>query len=279
MRLNILVLVGICVGGFGGCGSSNTGPASDLDMPGQVHTPAGTVHEMVQIPAGEFVMGYDGGNEENQKPAHTVSLSAYNIDKYEVSNAQYDAFVQATRAEAPRYANDVSLNQPQQPVVGITWAEANAYCNWAGLRLPTEAEWEKAARGSDGRLFPWGDRLPDGMRANFADKNADLDWRDVSVDDGFGFSAPVGSYALGVSPYGGHDFSGNVWEWVADWYDANYYKNSSAENPLGPATGVNRVVRGGSWYSRITALGATFRTYHEPSHGTLYVGFRCAKDE
>lgn len=278
MVQRIILLFGVLTGFLFGCGSPNTGPELDQETPGQIQTPAGTVHEMVLIPAGEFVMGQDGGSEENQKPAHSVLLSAYYIDKYEVSNAQYNAYVETTSAQAPRYANDSTLNQPSQPVVGVTWAEARGYCTWAGLRLLTEAEWEKAARGTDGRLYPWGARLPDGMLANFADKNADLDWRDLSSDDGYGFSAPVGSYASGASPYDVHDLSGNVWEWVSDWYDADYYKQSPAENPTGPIEGVNRVIRGGSWYSRITALGATFRSLHESGHGTLYVGFRCARD-
>lgn len=261
-----------------GCGSQNPSSGVGTDMPGQVVTPAGSVHEMVLIPSGVFVMGYNGGDQENQMPAHDVSLPAYYIDKYEVQNAQYSAFVATTSAQAPRYVNDATLNQPNQPVVGVTWAEARDYCAWAGLRLPTEAEWEKAARGTDERLYPWGNMLPDGMLANFADKNANLDWRELSVDDGYGFSAPVGNYITGASPYGVYDLSGNVWEWVSDWYDPNYYKSSSSENPKGPIEGVNRVIRGGSWYSRITALGATFRLFHEPGHGTLYVGFRCVRD-
>lgn len=278
MVQKIFFVVGILTGFLFGCGSQNTGPEIEEEIPGQVKTPAGTVHEVVSIPAGEFVMGYDG-SEENQKPAHAVLLKAYHIDKYEVSNTQYRAFVNATSAQAPRYANDSNLNQPNQPVVGVTWAEARDYCTWAGLRLPTEAEWEKAARGMDERLYPWGNSLPDGTLANFADKNADLDWRDLSVDDGYGFSAPVGSYASGASSYDVYDLSGNVWEWVSDWYDPDYYKQSPAENPIGPSQGANRVIRGGSWYSRVTALGATFRTLHEPGHGTLYVGFRCARDD
>ena len=278
MKSEILFFIGVLVGLSWGCGSQNMGSdGKDLE-PGQVQTPAGTIHEMVLIPAGKFVMGYDG-SDENQKPAHAVSLGAYYIDKYEVSNAQYDAFVTMTSAQVPRYATDSNLNQPNQPVVGVTWVETNAYCALAGLRLPTEAEWEKAARGSDGRLYPWGTRLPNGMLANFADKNADLDWRDLSFDDGYGFSAPVGSYVSGVSPYGVHDLSGNVWEWVSDWYGADYYKQSPEANPTGPTNGVNRVIRGGSWYSQVTALGSAFRLFHEPGHGTLYVGFRCVKDE
>src|SRR5262245_30976232 len=213
---------------------------------------------MVLVPAGEFIMGSEeAAYYDIAKPRHQVYLDAFYIDKYEVTNARFQQFVQATgyRTQAEREGGgkirtgaktwadvpDATWRAPRgkgssiagleaHPVVQVSWHDAKAYCTWAGKRLPTEAEWEKAARGTDGRLYPWGNEF-DGTRVNFCDRNCPFEWKDAAVDDGFRSTAPVGSYEAGKSPYGAYDMVGNVWEWVADWYDATYYRRSPARNP------------------------------------------------
>jgi iron(II)-dependent oxidoreductase len=192
-----------------------------------------------------------------------VYLDAYHIDKYEVTNAEYRRFVDATGRAAPTFWNDARFNGPTQPVIGVTWHDADAYCRWAGKRLPTEAEWEKAARGTDGRKYSWGEQW-DPSRAN-------------STESRLGRTAPLGTYPTGVSSYGAHDMAGNVWEWVADWYNKDYYQSSPQRNPKGPNSGTTRVLRGGSWYSDPFALRAAERN-DEPADRRLdRVGVRCAR--
>jgi formylglycine-generating enzyme required for sulfatase activity len=226
---------------------------------------------LVFVPAGEFTMGSDDGGSD-ERPAHTVYLDAFAIDRTEVTNAQYARCVQAgacrppdpsrssTRADYfadPRYAD--------YPVIYVSWDDARAYCAWAGRRLPTEAEWEKAARGTDGRTYPWGDEW-DASKAN-------------TDEAGPGDTTPVGAYPQGASPYGALDMAGNVWEWVADWYGANYYRESPGENPLGPASGAYRVVRGGSWNNYQWLARAAIRGRNTPGNRDDDVGFRCARSD
>lgn len=219
--------------------------------------------EMAVILAGEFMMGNDDG-EANEKPAHKVYLDSFHIDKYEVTNNQYGKFMAAAGYGAPGYWNHKKFNAPKQPVVGVSWHQADAYCMWAGKRLPTEAEWEKAARGTDGRKYPWGNEEPDKSRANY-------------LQTGPRQTTPLGSYPSGASPYGIHDMAGNVWEWVADSYDEGFYKNSPAKNPKpSSSTSGYHVLRGGSWYSPPKALRASGR--YRGKGGSSNVGFRCAKD-
>jgi iron(II)-dependent oxidoreductase len=218
--------------------------------------------EMVRVPAGEFTMGSNDNGEE--KPPHRVYLDGFHIDKYEVTNGLYRLFMAATSRAAPSYWNDEKWNGAGQPVVGVSWHDADAYCKWAGKRLPTEAEWEKAARGTDGRKYPWGEQW-DASRAN-------------SDESKLGETVPVGSYLGGLSPYGAHDMAGNVWEWVADWYDANYYKQSPERNPQGPGSGRYRVLRGGSWYyDGAVNLRSASRYRITPVIRYDFVGFRCAR--
>jgi iron(II)-dependent oxidoreductase len=218
--------------------------------------------EMVAVAAGQFWMGSDDGGDD-EEPRRRVALDGFSIDKFEVTKALYQKFMSATGRAAPQYWNDSKFNDPQQPVVGVSWQDADAFCRWAGKRLPTEAEWEKAARGKDGSKYPWGDTW-DASRAN-------------SSESKLGATAKVGSYPGGASPYGAHDMAGNVWEWVADWYDKDYYKRGPDRNPKGPDTGTNRVLRGGSWYDNPINLRAADRFNYPPGLRSIDIGFRCAR--
>ncbi|MBE7536719.1 MAG: SUMF1/EgtB/PvdO family nonheme iron enzyme [Anaerolineales bacterium] len=237
---------------------------------------------MMFVPAGEFSMGSDSGSDV-EKPIHSVTLDAYFIDKYEVTNAAYKRCVDAGGCEPPKqsssYTRTAYYSNPEfdeYPIIYVDWNMANAYCEWRGARLPTEAEWEKAARGLDERTYPWGNTF-DGTKLNFCDKNCSFDWADKNVDDGYADTAPVGSYQDGVSPYGLFDMAGNVWEWVADWYDSDYYINSPASNPLGPSSGQSRVLRGGSWGFYVNDVRSAGRGWVTPDYFEFYIGFRCAR--
>jgi formylglycine-generating enzyme required for sulfatase activity len=217
---------------------------------------------MVYVPAGEFIMGSDEGSSDEQ-PVHTVYLDAFYIDRTEVTNTQYQECVEAEACGTPSstiFYDDADY--AQHPVVYVSWNDADAYCRWAGKRLPTEAEWEKAARGTDGRTYPWGEGI-DCDRAQYDECD-------------FG-TVPVGSKPKGTSLYGALDMAGNVWEWVADWYDFGYYIRSPDRNPPGPDPGGYRVLRGGSWrdlqwYARCACRGPSIRRKNND------VGFRCARD-
>lgn len=217
--------------------------------------------ELVAIPAGTFTMGYDRGHGD-ERPTHPVTLSAFSMYRYEVTNEQYAAFCKATGHAPSAFASSSKFNQPKQPAVGITWEDAAAYARWAGARLPTEAEWEYAARGTDGRLYPWGSDRPRAERAQF-DQNPSSD-----------ATAPVGSHPKGASPFGCEDMAGNAWEWVADRYAYDYYAHSPEKDPQGPAEGPRRVLRGGCW-GFPSELRATYRFYEKPGFSANYVGFRC----
>jgi len=237
--------------------------------------------EMVKIPAGGFKMGSTEIGSE--KPVHEVTLSDYCIDKHPVTNGQYRKFCDATGRDYPpdpvfSGMPDYFTENPDYPVVRVSWDDARAYCEWAGKRLPTEAEWEKAARGQDGRKYPWGNTEPEGSQCNFADKRSGLDWADKKVDDGFVRTSPVKQYPAGASPYGVMDMAGNVWEWCNDWYAGDYYKASPAETPKGPDSGSCRVLRGGSWLDEPVNLRCAFRIGCVPSRRFDSVGFRCAVD-
>jgi len=234
----------------------------------RTEAPPDDIGSMVRIPAGAFTMGSDMG-ESDEAPSHRVYLDAFYIDKYEVTNAQYKEFIDATGRRAPDNWG-WGLYPPgreNKPVSCVSWIDADAYCRWAGRRLPTEAEWEKAARGEDGRIYPWGEDI-DSTRCNY---RYDLL---LSLDD----SAPVGSYPAGVSVYGAHDMIGNIWEWVADWYDPRYYRESPSRNPVGPRKGRFRGFRGGGWTCTPYYLRTSFRTRATPEHNCQYMGFRCARD-
>ncbi|GAB4496655.1 MAG: hypothetical protein OHK0052_06900 [Anaerolineales bacterium] len=207
----------------------------------------------VTIPAGEFEMGSTNGDSD-ERPVHTVFLDAYQITTHEITNRQYAQCVQAGACTPPnalasytRASYYDNADYANYPVIYVNWEQARAFCQWVGGDLPTEAQWEKAARGGlKSNVYPWGNTF-DSTRANFCDRNCSLDWANKSFDDGYADTAPVGSYP--PNDYGLYDMSGNVWEWVRDFYAAEYYQTSPYNNPLGPSSGKYRVVRGGAWNS------------------------------
>ena len=225
---------------------------------------------MIEIPAGPFAMGDDQGSAEDEAPEHQVNLSSFWLDKNEVTTGSYLACVDAGAcAPAGQFANCNSslTDRNDHPINCVDWTQANAYCEWAAKRLPTEAEWEKAARGADQRKYPWGDVNPTGALLNY-DSNA-------------GGTQPVGSYPSGASPYGLLDLSGNVLEWTADYYAADYYTTSPTQDPQGPppsAEGDFRVVRSSSWNTGdARALTTTVRNNFPATTSDPALGFRCAR--
>lgn len=249
---------------------------------------------MVYIPAGRFTRGSNvgKGEEKDEIPEHEVHLDAYWMGKYEVTLGQYKEFVAATgHRQLPDYVATYSPGA-DHPAVGVSWEDADACCRWLSkkmgleFKLPTEAQWEKAARGTDGRLYPWGNDPPNGKRSNFADKQfVQLSkrnrWVNATSDDGYAYTAPVGSYTGGASPYGLYDMAGNVWEWCRDWYQHNYYKNSPRENPTGPGDGGGfpvRVVRGCSFDYPVEYLRCSNRAFVKPSVHQQFLGFRLCQE-
>ena len=242
-------------------------PADTLELPPAASRPGETwtrpVDEMVMayIPEGEFIMGSDAG-ENNERPVHTVYLDPYWIDQTEVTNAMYMMCVDAGDCSPP--PDQTYLDDPAyaaHPAVYLDWDAAQNYCQQLGGRLPTEAEWEKAARGTDGRTYPWGEEI-DCNKANFG----------RCVDD----TTPVGNYEAGRSPYGLYDMAGNVWEWTADWYSVRYYETSPVENPSGAENGMFHTLRGGSWLTGDWNARTTDRYVDDVPILRNQIGFRCA---
>ncbi len=294
---------------FAGCSPvspSTLTPSTAPPKPGvgskQISAKDGMV--MGFVPEGNFQMGSNDG-PDYEKPSHTVWLDAFWIDQIEVTNAQFEKFVNESNYETDAetadwsYVFDVSSGKwpkvaganwrhPQgptsnldglenHPVAYMSWNDADAYCRWAGRRLPSEAEWEKAARGTDHRLYPWGNQKPGKNLLNFADKAIPLGWSDKATDDDYPFTSPVGHYPEGASPYGALDMAGNVWEWVNDWFDPNYYLSQTTwRNPTGPSARAGKVLRGGSWYDSGNVSRSSFRLAYFPMDWYAYYGFRCA---
>ncbi len=276
--------------------------------PSQAATESPSIPEgMAYVPYGAFMMGMDRAPDKagtakkgimtarerlakrkwsaeafhDEGPAHAALLDGYFIDKYETSNKQYGDFIKTTGHPAPAYWDDPRLNKPEQPVVGVNWFDAKAYCEWSGKRLPTEAEWEKAARGPEGTHYPWGNEF-DAAKVNFGKAHAS--------------TLPVDSLPEGASYYGAHHMAGNVFEWVADWYSPDYYSvTTEVANPTGPneavwlggtatyvdrlTVGYKRVIRGGSWIAAKATVTTTHRFWNDPMNNSYGVGlgFRCAK--
>lgn len=264
--------------------------------------------DLVLIPSGKFAMGatdkmkadfygfvgspqrmhFEEPLVEASSPVHDVYLDNFYIFKYEVTNSQYQAFVSATGHHNSSGIYNAHFNSPNQPVVNVTWNDAQAFCAWVGGRLPTEAEWEKATRGTEGFVYPWGDiwdaaklRSGDGVaQQSFSTIEEWNLWKQQYMKNWPGDKpAEVGSFPQGASPYGVMDMAGNVWEWVADWYDASYYQHSPGSNPKGPETGDLKVLRGGAWDTATPVNYSWFRQkFMPPSGGRTVTGFRCAVD-
>ena len=229
--------------------------------------------QMLFIPSATFTMGSAAPNAPvNEQPPTRVTLSRYYLSRHPVTNAQYEQFAPEHKARRGAWAG------PDHPAIYVSSLDAIKFCQWLSVRerkryrLPSEAEWEYAARGKDERTYPWGETTGQGNLANFADALTTFAWRDPAVNDGFAETSPVGSYPAGASPFGIEDLSGNVWEWCLDYYEP--YKGGERANPRGPQHGAQRVYRGGSWKSRFASLKATARGYNQPAYASNDVGFR-----
>jgi formylglycine-generating enzyme required for sulfatase activity len=223
---------------------------------------------MVSIAGGPFTMG-DNAGDPDEYPERTVTLSPYKIDKMEVTNAAYAMCVKAKACDPNEYMDDPELGKEDHPVVGVTWEDAVAFCKWIGRRLPTEAEWELAAKGGDFRKWPWNGPFNPSL-ANTNDKN-----------DPYEKTAPVTEFKGGESPFGVLNMAGNVAEWVYDYFDPTYYRAgvNNTQNPRGPSSGRERVVRGGSYLDSSHAARVAARRAKLPTESDNSIGFRCAKDD
>jgi formylglycine-generating enzyme required for sulfatase activity/serine/threonine protein kinase len=291
-----LAALGLALAAYQRLGGGHPAPRTGAASPGPC--PA----DMVAVPAGTFQMGSPGDiGDADEHPPHPVTLSAYCIDRTEVTVAAYAACVAAGACRAPPLtvhwssysAEDVKrysrwcnrTDHPDHPINCVDWEQAAAYCAWNGRRLPTEAEWEYAACGNDGRMYPWGNDAPAANRldlcgtecAAMARRDLQDDWKALyDGDDGWETTAPVGHYPEGVSPFGALDMAGNVWEWTADWYGP--YPETAQTDPQGAATGTSRVSRGGGWASRgAHSARAADRNWIDPKARDCDLGFRCAR--
>lgn len=261
-------------------GKTKSDPQKNDGSIGFEEIPEGYFKDMVKIPGGVFTRGTvskeaqkiclknnDHCKEkwfEDEEPLHSIQLDSFYLDKYEVTQKDY----QRVMSRNPSEFKDLNL-----PVDSVTWYEAKEYCQKKGKRLPTEAEWEWAARGRKQSTFSWGNEA-ESHRANFCDRSCDKRWKEKQFVDGFSHTAPVGSFP--ANGYGLYDMAGNVYEWVLDWYDDEYYAHSPTENPKGPEKGSRKVMRGGSWINYSVGVRPSDRTEAKPSKRINFVGFRCA---
>jgi len=264
MRIKILSIITLSAVVFlTVCGKPKPEPKAPVEGKEIGPAPRG----MALIPGGFFTMGSDSSDE---KPKHKVWVDTFYMDKYEVTNREFMIFAKETGHPKPPFWRDSILGLPDHPVVGVSYDDAVAYAHWVGKRLPSEAEWESAARGGlAGKEFPWGNDAPLG-KCNFA-------WHADKDADGYSETSPVGRFP--ANGYGLYDMAGNAWEWCDDFYDSLYYRNSPERNPAGPDSGYTRVIRGGSWLSinPVKFLRCSSRMELKPYIRDRYYGFRCAK--
>ena len=290
LLLVVIVFTGCALGGTEVSGLVEESPTPGSDAPEPIlgeDEPGPTAGDtwtrpvdgmtMVYVPSGEFEMGSEGIPLEH--PAHAVVVDSFWIDRTEVNNARFRRCIDMGVCEEPAcwtghdfFKDDVDFNGPDQPVVCVNWYQAEAYCGWAGGRLPTEAEWEYAARGPNSLQYPWGNEFSGGP-VNYCDVNCPKTYADESSDDGHRYTAPVESYPQGASWCGALNMVGNVWEWVADWLDK--YSAERQVNPVGPDSGVQRVIRGGAWDGPLFDTRSTVRKGGRPGFEIKYLGFRC----
>jgi len=246
---------------------------------------------MVYVPAGQFAMGSTASEVDralqqcsdfrvacivdqfdDEMPSHLATLAAFWLDGTEVANAQYHRCVEAGRCTPTSCPEDAAVNGDTQPVVCLSWDQAGAYCAWAGGRLPTESEWEYAARGTARLTYPWGNDF-DSTRASYCDASCPFSWADMQSGDGYTQTAPVGSFPTGASWCGALDMAGNAWEWVQDWYAP--YTSEPVINPVTEQGASGRVLRGGSWDLDPAFLRSAVRNWGEPAASSNVTGFRC----
>jgi serine/threonine-protein kinase len=266
-RIGIVLLIALVV--FGGfvVWENLIGSLSPPPTPIATKTFSKDGMNMVYVPAGKFAMGSDDLNDT--KPAHTVSLDAFWIDQTPITVRMYTLCVEAGRCGEPSEKGSETHSTyygnrdfDNYPVIYVNWNMAKTYCEWVGRRLPTEAEWEKAARGEAAFKYPWGNNWPRNSLLNY--------------NNAVGDTTEVGQYPNGASPYGALDMAGNVWEWVNDWWDESYYANSPAVNPVGPENGVAKILRGGSWAHSELFSRSVYRHHDVPTRTGSNYGFRCA---
>jgi len=249
-------------------------PLDEAERLATIEVPDG----MALVPAGWFLMGSDPNKDHaagpQEQPQHRVYLDAFQIDRFEVSNVDYLRFILATGTDWPPFWREQPFPEKmvRHPVINVSWHEADAYCRWASKRLPTEAEWEKAARGVDGRIFPWGDEPAGWIKSNIAHPGSKRGFKYPPL-------ANINRYDKGVSPYSVYQMAGNVSEWVADWFDPEYYRRGDNENPKGPESGDVKVFRGGSWNEDPEVARSAGRNAGAPDRRSYLTGFRCATSD